>query len=211
MYNQLTATNVTALPIVGVVLAGGKSTRLGVDKANLRLANSKITLLEHLTTLLASVCPAVLVSGRSVPFAPHVADSPSGCGPLGGIIAALQACNGAACCVISCDLPKLNQRVLTKLIAAHNNKPPNTLVTMFTSPTGKAEPLVAVYEVGAIPYLQQQVATGYYALNAAIPLFAQQRICYSANESEAFFNLNTPQDMAKIVNTTFCPLCYPKE
>ncbi len=74
--------------ILGAVLAGGKSTRFGSDKAMAELAGH--TLLARAVDLLSGWCEHVVVVGRATAPAPTLPDWPhAGMGPLGGIAAAL--------------------------------------------------------------------------------------------------------------------------
>lgn len=74
--------------ILGAVLAGGRSTRFGSDKALADLAGR--SMLSHAVAALKGQCDAVVVTGRDMASAPTVPDWPrAGMGPLGGIAAAL--------------------------------------------------------------------------------------------------------------------------
>ena len=74
--------------ILGAVLAGGRSTRFGSDKALAELGGR--TLLERAVEALEALCDAVVVIGRDTAPAPTLPDWPrAGMGPLGGIAAAL--------------------------------------------------------------------------------------------------------------------------
>ncbi|MFN3470087.1 MAG: molybdenum cofactor guanylyltransferase [Novosphingobium sp.] len=76
-------------PLLGAVLAGGRSERFGSDKALARLGGR--TLLEQAVEALGAQCDAVIVVGREDAPAPTLADWPRpGMGPLGGIAAALR-------------------------------------------------------------------------------------------------------------------------
>lgn len=75
--------------ILGVVLAGGQSSRFGSDKADARLGSS--TLLELTVDQLRAICDDVVVAGRDRANVPVLADWPRpGMGPLGGIAAGLR-------------------------------------------------------------------------------------------------------------------------
>lgn len=79
----------THRPLLGAVLAGGRSTRFGSDKAFARLGGR--TLLERAVEGLGIMCDAVVVAGREDAPVPTLPDWPRpGMGPLGGIAAALR-------------------------------------------------------------------------------------------------------------------------
>ncbi len=104
--------------ILGVVLAGGQSTRFGSDKALAELDGQ--TLLARAVATLSQWCDAVVIAGRTHGPAPCIADWPAAqMGPLGGIAAGLDhaAKHGFAsvlsCGVDSVDLPENLLAVLT--------------------------------------------------------------------------------------------------
>lgn len=99
--------------LIGVVLAGGMSRRMGSDKALLRFQGS--TLLQHQVGLLQPLCAQVLVSGDYAGFA-SVPDSVERCGPLGGIYSLAQRNPSAALLVIPVDMPQLTENYLRALI-----------------------------------------------------------------------------------------------
>ncbi|WP_353062860.1 molybdenum cofactor guanylyltransferase [Tunturibacter psychrotolerans] len=95
-------------PVGGFVLAGGKSSRMGSDKALLELAGKPLVL--HATTKLLRVCAEVNVLGGDTAlgrFAPLVRDLHPGCGPLGGIEAALRSSKCDWNLVLPVDVPFL--------------------------------------------------------------------------------------------------------
>src|SRR5262245_52595098 len=89
----------------GFVLAGGKSRRMGRDKA--LLPWGKVSLLEHMTQLLSTVAGRVQVVGRA-----ELPDIVSGKGPLGGILTALEATDRDANLFVAVDLPNLTPAFL---------------------------------------------------------------------------------------------------
>lgn len=98
---------------IGVVLAGGMSRRMGVDKALLPFQGS--TLLQHQLELLQPLCSRVLVSGDYAGF-DCVPDATERCGPLGGIYSIAQLHPNAALLVIPIDMPQLTEQNLRHLM-----------------------------------------------------------------------------------------------
>lgn len=105
--------------LLGAVLAGGRSTRFGSDKAQAVLAGR--TLVAHAVSLLRTVADDVVVCGRAglVAGVPSIPDRPrADLGPLGGLCAALRhgADRGfAAVVTIGCDTPDVPQSLLARL------------------------------------------------------------------------------------------------
>jgi molybdopterin-guanine dinucleotide biosynthesis protein A len=104
--------------VLGAVLAGGRSSRFGTDKALAQWEGR--SLLDHAVTLLEGVCTRVVVCGRPSEGERMIADRPeAGLGPLGGLNAALHLARelGLASVVsIGCDTPIIPATVLNTLV-----------------------------------------------------------------------------------------------
>jgi molybdopterin-guanine dinucleotide biosynthesis protein A len=180
---------------VGVVLAGGKSWRLGQDKAAVRLGETN--LLAHAAALAREVTGRVLVVGRESAFFPSLIDEKPGLGPAGGIVSALRHL-GEACLVLSCDLPLMDAGTLRRLLAARaKQKKPETLATAWRNrENGLWEPLATVYEPAFLPLLDAGLASGEKKISRLLPPERINYLEYSAAEALPFFNLNRPADLA---------------
>ena len=188
-------------PEVAIILAGGKSRRLGRDKAALEIGGQP--LLVRMAELARRFCPIVAVSGRDpaplLQGVPWFLDEIPGLGPLGGIATALTRYN-TSCLVLSCDLPLLDEQTLTGLIAAWRVHPKGTAMTTFEqAETGFIEALVAVYEPEAAALLRRANEQGCRKLSQAIPAALRHSLIYSVKEGRPFFNVNTPGDLAAII------------
>jgi molybdopterin-guanine dinucleotide biosynthesis protein A len=98
--------------IAGLILAGGKSRRMGRDKAE--LMRNGVSFLDHAKTLLGEAgCQQILISHPE-----HLADRYPGAGPLAGLEAATAKVEaGSLLLVIPIDMPNQNADVLRTLIA----------------------------------------------------------------------------------------------
>lgn len=137
-----------AVDVEGVVLCGGASRRMGVDKAGLRPpALAGRTLLEHAVGVLDAVADrVVLATGERERYAElgreRVLDAEPGVGPLAGLVAALDGLRGEWLCVLACDMPRVGPatfRALLREAAARDLD-----VCLLESPAG-LEPLCGVY------------------------------------------------------------------
>jgi molybdopterin-guanine dinucleotide biosynthesis protein A len=150
-------------PLHGLVLAGGRSTRMGRDKA--ALAYHGRSQLEAAWALLAPRVSHCFVSVRPDQVGdptrarhPQIVDGAEGAGPAAGILAAQRAHPQAAWLVLACDLPFLDAGTLDALLAARD---PARLATAFRSAhDGLPEPLCAVYEPAAADPFARHVAEG---------------------------------------------------
>jgi molybdopterin-guanine dinucleotide biosynthesis protein A len=155
---------VEQVPLHGLVLAGGMSTRMGQDKAALRYHGKPQ--MAHCHELLSAYCERVFVSCRSDQAVEEsladyaiITDSFVGIGPMGGILSALKAEPAAAWLVLACDLPFVTEETLETLVHCRN---PFKLATAFTSANdGFPEPLCAIYEPKSVHRLLAFLARGY--------------------------------------------------
>ncbi len=129
----------------GVVLAGGRSRRLGLDKALVRFGG--VPLLRIVVERVAQVCREVVVAvdrqdryeGLGLP-ARLVADESPGLGPLSGLQVGLRTCRTEHVMVAACDLPFLNVELLR-----HMARLPRSYQALVPWRDGRWEPLHAIY------------------------------------------------------------------
>ena len=186
------------MSIKGLVLAGGKSRRLGRDKVLETV--SGVSLLERSLGLMRQVADEVWVSGRDPQAmgldAPWLPDDVTGCGPMGGILTGLKHL-GAPLVVMACDLPFMNLATLQRLVAAREERRDDAVMTTFLQvETGFIESLVAVYEAGAEELLLRSLARDRYKISAAMPKELRHHIPYTQEQADVFFNINYPADLA---------------
>ena len=161
--------------MIGVVLAGGRSTRLGQDKIRLRLPGDGRDMLARTADLLAARTDGVVVScRRSSAIAESgglrvIPDEEEGLGPLGGVQSALRALREPIL-VLSCDLPFMDEATLRRLLVARNARPAEAVLTTFQQvETGYIEALVAVYEPACLPCFEEARARGLRQPASPIP------------------------------------------
>lgn len=185
--------------VQGVILAGGKSSRIGYDKAMLTLDEAcPIPLLQRVTRCAESVLGNVAISGREVQGYKSISDSIRESGPLSGIISALESFPNRAIFVLPCDLPFLIEQIITKLLLFRKKQPEGTLVTAYCQQAGrKIEPLIAIYEPQALYLLKKSLEKKMYKLQCALPRESQFLLAYTIKDSLPFFNINYPEDIEK--------------
>ncbi|NNM67103.1 MAG: molybdopterin-guanine dinucleotide biosynthesis protein B [Spirochaetales bacterium] len=150
-------------PLCGLVLTGGKSVRMGRDKAAINYRGQEQAV--HAFQLLEAVCDEVFVSCRAEQSdlpgrrgLPQIHDKLLDAGPLSGILAALEFRPDAAWLVVACDLPRLNAQVLERLIQARN---PFRFATAYSGFEGFPEPLCTIYEPKSFSRFYQFLAAGH--------------------------------------------------
>jgi molybdopterin-guanine dinucleotide biosynthesis protein A len=153
----------SAAPLFGLVLAGGRSSRMKRDKA--ALAYHGTTQLERAWALLEPFAVKRYISVRadqaqdSLRAAyPQIRDAVSEGGPAAGILAALGTHPEAAWIVLACDLPFLSRETLANLVARRD---PARVATAYRSAhDGLPEPLCAIWEPASRQPLAAAVAAG---------------------------------------------------
>ena len=169
----------TASTIFGLVLAGGRSSRMHRDKASLVYHGR--SQLERTMELLEPFCSerfvSVRVDQKNDPLRARYAqivDRDSDLGPLAGILAAQAHTPTVAWLVVACDLPRLDAETLKQLLEQRDR---NRLATAFKSSSdGLPEPLCAIYEPASAPALAAYAAGGgrcprKFLLNHDVALF----------------------------------------
>jgi molybdopterin-guanine dinucleotide biosynthesis protein A len=153
----------TSRPLHGLVLAGGRSSRMGEDKAALVHPDGR-TLARRCLDLLADVgCENVVLSLRydqEIPAGfPDIAEltvvrdpEDASAGPLVGIIAAMSMQPDADWLVLACDLPRLDLPTLRHLISS--KRPDEMFLSYRSEFDGLPEPLCALYAPAALPLLR---------------------------------------------------------
>lgn len=187
-----------SLPMAGVVLCGGESSRMGFDKALLEIEGRLIV--EVLAERLAEVCDEVLLAtgdaGRlgSLDY-PEVDDAVPYAGPLGGVVAAFAATGHDLLAVVAVDMPAANPVLLRYLgdrIQGFDAVVPH-------GPRG-VEPLHAVYSRRALPVLERALHSRRRSMKGVLEQLAV-RVCGEAELLRAGFgtsfaaNVNEPDDL----------------
>lgn len=173
---------------------------MGQDKAAIPL-NGR-TLLEHALAALREVCREVAILGRHELYGtvvPVYEDIFPGCGPLGGIHAALSNSQTQFNLIIAVDTPFLAPAFLSYLAERAINSGSAVTTPEINDYT---QPLCTVYSLDFLPIAEQALRQGNYKI---VPLFPQGRtlvvkereLRQFAFAADMFENLNTPEDLAR--------------
>jgi molybdopterin-guanine dinucleotide biosynthesis protein A len=181
----------------GLVLAGGKSIRMGFDKSSVNWHGMPQRY--YMADMLKSFCNEVFISCRtdqeeiSEQYT-KLEDTFIGLGPYGAILSALREKPDCAWLVIACDLPLLDSKTLQYLV---DNRNPSKLATTFGNGyEGFPEPLITIWEPKSYPVLLSFLAQGYSCprkvlINTDVHLL-------TAPDINTLTNVNTPEDFEKI-------------
>ncbi|GAB3251458.1 hypothetical protein GCM10027347_09900 [Larkinella harenae] len=182
-------------PLRGLVLAGGRSTRMGVDKSTISYHGKPQY--EHVYDLLARYCEKVFVSVNADQdrqltgsrFNRLVDDTPVA-GPLAGILTAFQQQSARhAWLVMVCDLPLFSEQSLQKLV---RNRKTDQLATAFWDSDHRfPEPSVCIWEPAAYPAMLRAIEEG--TPYPRTILMANDIELLEIDDVREFTNANTPE------------------
>jgi molybdopterin-guanine dinucleotide biosynthesis protein A len=182
----------TKVTAAGFVLTGGRSSRMGRDKALLECGGE--TLVERIAHAVEQACGSAVLVGcperyRRLPFH-SIADGQPQQGPLGGIEAALGASEAEWNLVVACDMPSVTVELLASLLDAARECAGNCIVPV--SPGGRLQPLCALYRRGSLGTIRALLEGGVRRMSDAIPRLGA--VLLPMPSAEAFRNVNTPEE-----------------
>jgi molybdopterin-guanine dinucleotide biosynthesis protein A len=179
-----------------VLLAGGKSTRMGRDKALLPVPNSNLLLWQRQLRVLEELRPdEIFWSGPPRPGLPDglriVADEVSDAGPLAGICACLNLMSSDLLVVLAIDLPQMSSSFLTDLQGKCSS---NRGVVLRHGDF--FEPLAAIYPKRIHPLAREHLSQGRYSLQDLLQEAIKQNLIQAFDatkkHSALFQNWNAP-------------------
>ncbi|MDR5653840.1 molybdenum cofactor guanylyltransferase MobA [Ruixingdingia sedimenti] len=185
--------------LAGVILAGGRALRMGGGDKGLRLLGGR-AMIAHVIDRLApqvAFC-AISANGDPARFAafglPVLADGVAGRpGPLAGVLAGLDHAAGAgmdAIVTAPADAPFLPRDLAGRLAAACTGGP-----VLARGPDGRAEPVFALWPVALRGALRAALAEG---MRGVGDVAARHGAAHAGfDDARAFFNVNTPADLAR--------------
>lgn len=187
----------TQQPITGVILAGGKSSRMGQNKALMRLGSTRLidrvveVMREVLRDLLMVTNTPETYTALGIPMVPDVWPDK---GSLGGIYSAIYHVPTPYCLIVGCDMPFLNAAVLRYLItqiADYDVVLPDVL--------GELQTLHAIYSKACLPPIEHCLAANRLRIVGFLPDVRVRTVTASElhpydPDLLAFQNLNTPEE-----------------
>ena len=164
--------------VAGFVLAGGRSSRMGRDKALLQWNGA--TLLEHVSAIVREAVGNVTVIGRDA-----VPDLIPNQGPLGGLLTALSSTEAERVLIVACDMPNLTPELLRGIASGKAD-------AVVADTDGRLHPLCASYHRGLLPQVRAAVDRGALRMHDFLSQIHVQRL---SADAKLLKNLNTPEDL----------------
>jgi molybdopterin-guanine dinucleotide biosynthesis protein A len=209
-----------------IVLAGGKSSRMGVDKWMLPMGEHPI--LERIVQKLEPVCTEMWIVAANAedltdpwkipdfstkyPNVKYTQDQTGELGPLGGIVSGFAQCNCPYILVTASDLPFPSAQLANALFALCKD---NQVDAAIPDQDGRLHPLFGVYRLETAHNLSEYITSGgrkvmdwLHGLNVAV--LSELQISAIDPGGTALFNMNQPENYAK-ANAIYSQLIQPSE
>lgn len=183
--------------ITGIILSGGKSSRMGTDKGFLKF-NGKSFVQHSIDALKPLVTDIIIISNNKdydVFGLKRIEDDIENAGPLAGIYSGLKHSKTDYNLVLSCDIPLINSTILQKLLDAMDD---DSQIIQIES-QGKTMPLIALYKKQCEPIFLKLLNEGERRLQYAVNQCRVKNVVL--NEEETYFtqNINTPEQLNTIL------------
>jgi molybdopterin-guanine dinucleotide biosynthesis protein A len=190
--------------VTGVILAGGKSSRFGSNKAFADVNGRQ--LIKRVIAIMGSVFEDLIIIANdpdeySFLGIPMYQDLIKGLGPLGGIYTGLEKMPDRSGFFVACDMPFLNEDLIRYIVEIDNND----FDAVVPKIDWKMEPLHALYSRDCLPAIKGLIESGDCMINK----FFQKIRARFINEDEikkydpllsSFFNINMPGELIEAVN-----------
>ncbi|MGE3152693.1 MAG: molybdenum cofactor guanylyltransferase [Nitrospiraceae bacterium] len=185
-----------------VVLAGGRSVRMGEDKRFIKIGEQ--TLFDRVVDCVESLFEEVIISVASepngLPTRGHrvVADAMPNCATLGGVYSSLEASIRDWIFAVACDMPLVNLSVIRRLADARDD-----VDFVMARVKSRLQPMHAFYRKTCLPVLAEMARGGDFRLQGLVSnqmlqglVLTDSEVIQSAEEALSFLNVNTPTDLA---------------
>jgi len=177
---------------------------MGSDKALLDFRGR--TVLDRATGVILEVCPAFAIVGDPAVFARHgevIRDIYPGCGPLGGIHAALRHSQAELNVVLAVDMPFVSAQLIELLLTIAADS--GAVVTVPRTSRG-FQPLCAVYRPDFADVAEAALRAGKYKIDALFDsirarVIEEEELMAAGFSERSFFNVNTPDDLRSAIQS----------
>jgi molybdopterin-guanine dinucleotide biosynthesis protein A len=192
------------MKVTGIILAGGKSQRMGQNKALLQWNNKY--LIEYSIEALQNCCDEILISsndtGINFQGLSIVRDEISGIGPLGGIYSCLRLAKNEKTFVLSCDIPLITGHLVLDIL----DKITFQLVGIPFINDTYYEPLCAFYHKKSIPFIKNMIDNKNFKVIDLMKYVSYQLVPFLVKEGDSnypnlFMNINSMEEFDHFQNS----------
>jgi len=182
--------------ITGIILAGGKSSRMGTNKALLQYRG--LPFIQHIINTMKPLVDHIIIVGKPKEYSDLnfrcVDDIIPDSGPVAGIHAGLENSTTQYNLVLSCDIPLISEKILKELI---DNIDENKDVVMIES-NEQPHPLIAVYQKHCKDLFDDLLTVGKNRLLSALDQLNVKTISLSDPNAPYVTNINDPSTLIKL-------------
>lgn len=177
--------------VSGIILAGGRSSRMGQDKGMMYFRGEPM--IAWVIQSLKGVTTNISISTNDVKYTqwgfPIIQDEVTQQGPLAGVVAALEQSKNQMNVIVSCDMPFMRPVVLLRLLEESKN-------AEITIPIvgGKSYPLCGCYQKSCTPKLRKLLMKGERKMKTVIQNFKLKEVEFPIVWESYFQNINTPKE-----------------
>jgi molybdopterin-guanine dinucleotide biosynthesis protein A len=194
------------MDVTGIILAGGKSSRMGTDKGWQALCGKP--LIQYAIEALSGLCSSIIISASSTSYQSLgfrvVADVFPAIGPMGGIYSALKQSETENNLVLSCDLPFVPEELLSYIL----KQAKGYQVAVPWQGNQHYEPLCGFYHLSVLDQMNAFIQKGNFKLPDLFEEISINRLVFNNNldfyMDNIFLNVNSKHDLAiaqKLMNT----------
>jgi molybdopterin-guanine dinucleotide biosynthesis protein A len=184
--------------ITGIILAGGKSSRMGSDKGFIKL-NDK-SFVEYSIKALKPLVNDILIVSDNPDYDifgyKRIEDEIKGAGPVAGIWSGLNSSQTKSNLILSCDIPLIKTSILEKLIDSIDE---NSEIIQIES-NGKTMPLIAMYKKQCAPTFLKALQNDERRLRRVINTMKTKNVVLEVEEQDTTMNINTQEELKTIEN-----------
>ena len=182
--------------LTGIVLAGGKSGRIGMDKGLMEW-NGRM-LVQYSIEALRPFCRQILISTNNEEYArfgfPLVEDKYPHIGPLGGLHASLSVSGSRHHMVLACDMPLVDHEIIRLLLAGSDNF--QAVVPVVNK---RLIPVCGYYHSSVLPVLEKEIGAGLYKSALFLQrLRVNELLITNPVLQNKFFNVNSIEDFKEL-------------
>ena len=174
----------------GIILAGGKSSRMGQDKALMEF--DRIPIIQHIATLLKDFTSEIIVASNNEDHHSYanfgVTDTYKNSGPMAGIEAGLNAASNKSCLVLSCDSPFITKSILVELTSEKDNE------AIIATCNGRIHPLIGIYRKSSIQTIQSHLDQKQFKMRRLLEDLNTKYMRFPSSVESAFHNINTQEE-----------------
>ncbi len=184
--------------ITGIILCGGKSRRMGSNKALLKLNGKYIV--NHVFEVLSTLCKEIIISTNTNELsflkADLVADEFQNIGPIAGIYSALKHSKTEKNIILSCDTPFISKGILEYMLK--NSESFDVVLPVFEE---FLQPMTGIFNKKIIPVIENEIKKGNHIPPKIFKKSNLNKLKIDKNTSgwhkHLFFNVNSLEDYEK--------------